>query len=144
MALSCIFTEHCVLISGESRPNKMGHNARRSSYLCSVITLNLTDFKTQLICTFTYVLCVTFLYYFYLTFLLLQLKTMMCMKCIIHGHVEAWDPVQTTLRATLKIHHKHQSLLVIISAYILHHPYLSFSNLMLEPFICLEFFSEFK
>lgn len=121
MASSCILTKHCILISGKPRPNSNGHNAKKCSYLGSMIILNLIYFKIQLICIFTYLICVTFLYSLYSKFPLLQLKTMLCMKYIIQGQVEAWHPVHPTLRTTLKIHDEHQLLLVIIRADIFNH-----------------------
>jgi hypothetical protein len=115
MAPSFILTKHSI-ISGKPRPNTNSHNAKRCSYPGSMIILNLIYFKIQLICIFTYLICVTFLYSLYSKFPLLQLKTMLCMKYIIQGQVEAWHPVHVTLRTTLKIHDEHQLLLIIISA----------------------------
>jgi hypothetical protein len=122
MAPSCILTKRCILISGKPRPNSKGHNAKRCSYLGSVIILNLIHFTIQLICIFTYLFCVTFLYSLYSKFSLLHLKTMLCMKYIIQGQVEAWHPVHPILRTTLKIHDEHQLLIVINSADIFNHP----------------------
>jgi len=141
MAMSWILTKHCILISRKPRPNSNGHNAKRCSYLGSMIIPNLIHFKIQLICIFTYLFCVTFLYSLYSKFPLLQLKTMLCMKCIIQGLAEAWQPVHPTLRTTLKIH-EHQLLLVIISAEILT-TYAQFFPLNTGT-ICLKYFSKLK